>query len=128
MADAIWNRLEAFAREELGRPIFGGQLKLTPDSRLEGDLRLTGLDAVEFIDKWAETFGIDAQGFPYNRYFGPDTFDVVRSVLGLFSKRHRDPARVPLTLGMLADAMRRGRWDTAEIEAGALRGGQTWKR
>ncbi len=121
MADEIWNRLEAFAREELGRPILGGPLKLTPDSRLEQDLRLTGLDAVQFIDKWAETFSVQAQGFPYDRYFGPDNVDVIRSVLGVFSKRFRDPELVPLTLGMLAEAMRRGRWDTVEIEASARR-------
>lgn len=104
MADAIWDQLEAFAREDLGRPIFGGSLKLTPDSRLEEDLRLTGLDAVEFIDKWAETFGVAAQGFPYNRYFGPESLDVIKSVLGLFSKKYRDPELVPLTLGLLQDA------------------------
>ncbi|KVG35641.1 acyl carrier protein [Burkholderia ubonensis] len=119
MADATWDQLEAFAREELGKPIFGGPLKLTPDTRIEEDLRLTGLDAVEFIDKWAETFGVEAQGFPYNRYFGPESLDVIQSVLGLFSKKHRDPELVPLTLGMLAEAMRRGRWNTAEIEAWA---------
>ncbi|KVG84552.1 acyl carrier protein [Burkholderia ubonensis] len=119
MADATWDQLEAFAREELGKPIFGGPLKLTPDSRIEEDLRLTGLDAVEFIDKWAETFGVEAKGFPYNRYFGPESLDVIKSVLGLFSKKHRDPELVPLTLGMLAEAMRRGRWNTAEIEAWA---------
>jgi hypothetical protein len=84
---------------------------------LEEDLRITGLDAVEFIDKWAETFGVEAQGFPYDRYFGPDSLDVIRSILGVFSKRFRDPELVPLTLGMLAEAMRRGRWDTAAIEA-----------
>lgn len=114
-----WDQLEAFAREALGRPLFGGALTLTPDSQLEEDLRLTGVDAVEFIDGWAETFGVAAQGFPYNRYFDPDSWDVVGSVLGVFSKRHRAPPRVPLTLGMLAEAMRRGRWDTAEIEAAA---------
>jgi hypothetical protein len=121
MTDAIWEQLEAFAREELGRPIFGGALKLTLDSRLEEDLRLTGLDAVEFIDKWAETFRVEAQGFPYNRYFGPDSLDVIKSILGMFSRRLREPELVPLTLGMLAEAMRRGRWDTAEIEATANR-------
>lgn len=122
MTDSAWTQLEAFARAELGRPLFGGQLKLTPESRIEEDLRLTGVDAVEFIDKWAETFDVQAQGFPYNRYFGPDSLDVIRSVLGLFSRRFRDPQLVPLTLGMLAEAMRRGRWDTAEIEAAANSG------
>jgi hypothetical protein len=72
MRDETWERLEAFAREERGRPLFGGRLNLRPTSRLEEDLGLTGLDAVEFIDKWAETFNVQAQGFPYSRYFGPE--------------------------------------------------------
>jgi hypothetical protein len=117
MSDQIWEALEAFAREELGRPIFG-RLELRPDSRIEEDLRLTGVDAVEFIDAWAEKFNIAApNGFPYSRYFGPDSLDVIRAVAGLFSKKFRDAPRVPITLGMLAEAMRRGKWDTEEIEA-----------
>ncbi|HVW49839.1 MAG TPA: DUF1493 family protein [Trinickia sp.] len=119
MKDATWDRLEAFAREELGRPLFGGRLNLQPTSRLEDDLGLTGLDAVEFIDKWSETFDVQAQGFPYRRYFSPEGQQLLSSFLGLFSKRFRRPALLPLTLGMLAEAMRRGRWDTAEIEATA---------
>lgn len=122
MNDATWERLEVFAREELGRPLFGGRLNLQPTSRLEEDLGLTGLDAVEFIDKWADTFNVQAQGFPYRRYFGPEGQQLLSSFLGLFAKRFRRPALVPLTLGMLAEAMRRGKWDTAEIEATAKSG------
>ena len=122
MKDATWDHLEVFAREELGRPLFGGRLNLQPTSRLEDDLGLTGLDAVEFIDKWAETFNVQAQGFPYWRYFSPEGQQLISSFLGLFSKRFRRPALLPLTLGMLAEAMRRGKWDTAEIEATANSG------
>lgn len=117
MKDPTWDRLEVFAREELGRPLFGGKLSLQPTSRLEEDLGLTGLDAVEFIDKWAETFNVQAQEFPYRRYFRPDGQHLLSSFLGLFSKRFRRPELVPLTLGMLADAMRRGKWNTVDIEA-----------
>lgn len=122
MNDATWERLEAFAREELGRPMFGGRLNLQPTSRLEEDLGLTGLDAVEFIDKWAETFNVQAQNFPYRRYFGPEGQQLLSSFLGLFMKRFRPPTLLPLTLGMLAEAMRRGKWDTSEIEATAPSG------
>ncbi|WP_321885166.1 DUF1493 family protein [Paraburkholderia bannensis] len=117
MADPIWQALEAFAREEPGRPLFG-RLELKPESRIEEDLRLTGMDAIEFIDNWAEKFNIDApDGFPYDRYFGPESLDVIRAVAGIFSKKFRDAPLVPITLGMLAEAMRRGKWNTAEIEA-----------
>ncbi|OXJ13146.1 DUF1493 family protein [Burkholderia sp. AU6039] len=119
MKDDTWERLEAFTREELGRPLLGGRLNLQPESRLEQDLGVTGLDGVEFIDRWAETFGVDAQGFPYRRYFGPEGQELLSSLIGLFVKRLRHPERRPLTLGMLAEATRRGKWDTDAIEAAA---------
>ena len=78
---------------------------------------LTGLDAVEFIDNWAKTFDIKVQDFPYRRYFRPEGQELLSSFLGLFSKHFRRPPLVPLTLAMLAEATRRGRWDTNEIEA-----------
>ncbi|WCM24579.1 DUF1493 family protein [Paraburkholderia bryophila] len=117
MTDKTWTQLEAFTREQLGRPIFGGPLQLTPASRLEEDLGVTGLDGVEFIDKWAETFDVNAYGFPYARYFGPESLNLIESILGLFPRRFRGPELMPLSMAMLAEAMRRGAWDTTEIEA-----------
>jgi len=93
-------------------------------SRLEEDLGVTGVDAVEFIDKWAETFGVHAAEFPYNRYFGPEGQGMVTTFLALFSERYRKPPRVPLTLGMLEEAMRLGQWDTEAIERFAREGGR----
>jgi hypothetical protein len=119
MKDDTWVLIEAFAREEFGKPLFGGQLTLTPATRLEADIRIAGIDAIEFIDKWATTFDIAATEFPYNRYFGSESFDLLGSLAGLFSERFRPRPVVPLTLGMLAEATRRGRWDTEEIEAWA---------
>ncbi|WP_186036265.1 DUF1493 family protein [Burkholderia gladioli] len=116
MKDEIWERLEAFTREELGRPLFGGRLDLRPESRLEQDLGVTGSDAVEFIDSWAEAFKVDAHGFPYRRYFRPEGQELLSSFLGLFVKPFRRPEPQPLTLGMLAEAIRRGKWDTEAIE------------
>ena len=116
MPTDTWEKLALFAREELGRPLFGGRFRIEPSSRLEDDLGVTGLDAVEFIDKWAETFGVHAAEFPYDRYFGPEGQDMVTTLLALFSERYRKPPRVPLTLAMLEEAMRLGRWDTEAIE------------
>ncbi len=78
---------------------------------------MTGIDAIEFIDKWAETFGVNAAEFPYDRYFGPEGQEMVTTFLALFSERYRKRPRVPLTLGMLEEAMRIGRWDTDAIES-----------
>jgi hypothetical protein len=119
MTDDTWTRLETFARAELGRPLFGGRLELKPETRLEQDLGLTGTDAVEFIDNWAQTFKIEVESFPYSRYFGPEGQELLSSLLGLFSKGARRPPRISLTLGMLANAMRAGRWHTETVETAA---------
>ncbi|RQZ14511.1 DUF1493 family protein [Burkholderia sp. Bp9031] len=119
MSADMWEKLAAFTHEALGRPLFGGKLWIKPSSRLEEDLRVTGIDAIEFIDKWAETFGVHAADFPYDRYFGPEGQEMVATFLGLFSERYRKPPRVALTLGMLEEAMRIGRWDTDAIECAA---------
>ncbi|MBR8080172.1 MULTISPECIES: DUF1493 family protein [Burkholderia cepacia complex] len=124
MPTDMWEKLASFTRKELGRPLFGGQLRIEPLSRLEEDLGVTGVDAVEFIDKWAETFGVHAAEFPYNRYFGPEGQGMVTTFLALFSERYRKPPRVPLTLGMLEEAMRLGQWDTEAIERFAREGGR----
>ncbi|KXU86544.1 acyl carrier protein [Paraburkholderia monticola] len=123
MSDDTWVKFEAFAREELGRPLFGGRLELKPETRLEQDLGVTGQDGAEFIENWAKEFHVDVGGFPFRRYFSPEGQALLSSFLGLFSKRLRRVPLVPLTLGMLLEATRRGRWDTAEIEAAA--GGHT---
>ncbi|HDR9502177.1 TPA: DUF1493 family protein [Burkholderia cepacia] len=114
-----WEKPAAFTREELGRPLFGGELKIAPSSRLEEDLYVTGIDAIEFIDKWAETLGVPAGDFPCGRYFGPEEQDRVTTFLAMFSERYRKPPRVSLTLGMLEEAMRLGRWDSNAIEPAA---------
>ena len=119
MPTDTWEKLAAFTREELGRPLFGGELKIAPSSRLEEDLYVTGIDAIEFIDKWAETFGVQAGDFPCGRYFGPEEQDRVTTFLAMFSERYRKPPRVSLTLGMLEEAMRLGRWDSNAIEPAA---------
>ncbi|CAD6559694.1 DUF1493 family protein [Paraburkholderia metrosideri] len=121
MDDDTWERLEAFTREELGRPIFGGPIKLTPVSRLEKDLGVTGLDGIEFIDKWSDQFNVQINDFPYRRYFSAEGQLLFSSLIGLFSKRRRKPELMPLTLGMLADAMRLGKWDTEQLESASGR-------
>lgn len=57
-----------------------------------------------------------AEGFPYDRYFGPEGQELLSALLALFSRRFRKPPRVPLTLGMLEEAMRLGRWEAEAIE------------
>jgi hypothetical protein len=122
MSDDVWRRLEAFVDVEWGRPrrLLGGRHELGPSTSLERDLGLTGIDAYDFIDEWAERFGVDVDTFPYGRYIGQEGVDPLTPLLGLVWKRFRRPPLVPLTLGMLAEAVHLGRWDTDLIEQATL--------
>ncbi|WP_322092834.1 DUF1493 family protein [Paraburkholderia bannensis] len=126
MDDALWKALTDYTREEIGRPLFGKELTLEPTTEVIDDLRIDGDDAVEFIDKLFLKFDVKGD-FPYARYFSGEGTALVPLMLvpalvgALFravTKRPRtpDPDDHPLTLGMLHEAMRKGRWDTDEVE------------
>jgi len=124
--DRRWEALVAFAREEI--PWAGKPGPLAASTRVLHDLRIDGDDAVEFIEKFFDTFNVaNVENFPVHRYFGPEgtaavpllvipalVSAVCRSVLG--RRPAPDADSHPLTLGMLLEAMRAGRWDTEVIE------------
>lgn len=128
MDDALWTELVSFTREEIGRPWFGKEQQLTPATRLFDDLRIDGVDAIEFVDRLFEKFDIKGD-FPYARYVGPENatnfiFTVpflsgmlFRTLFGRKPAPDLNPEYHPLTLGMLYEAARAGWWDTEAIEA-----------
>lgn len=131
MDDSLWKQLTEFTRQEVGgRPLFGKEPMLTPATELFEDLHIDGDDAIEFLEKWFDTFNVAGiENFPVNRYFGGEGMPLGTAILilpilllklfcALF--RIRPPSDVkhqPLTLGMLYEAARVGRWDTEAIEA-----------
>ncbi|MFT4064614.1 hypothetical protein [Paraburkholderia sp.] len=50
----LWKQLKAFTYAEIGRSLFGKELSLTPLTRVEENLRVSGMDAIEFVDKLFE--------------------------------------------------------------------------
>ncbi|BCF89536.1 DUF1493 family protein [Paraburkholderia sp. PGU16] len=123
MDDPLWKELTAFTREEVGGTrLFGKEPTLTPSTRILDDLRIDGVDAIEFVDKLFEKFAVEGD-FPYARYIGPESpanilCAIPALICGLFNRnRPPHPDEHPLTLGMLYEAMRAGRWDTKEVEA-----------
>ncbi|MDR3429232.1 DUF1493 family protein [Silvimonas sp.] len=114
METDIWETLVAFTRNEIGRPLFGKEIALSRETRIEDDLRITGQDAIDFIDHWFEACSIQVvgpQGFPYARYFGPEGTAFAAPILGIFFKHLRSEPLAPLTLGRLEQAAIRGFWD-----------------
>lgn len=133
MDNPLWVQLTAFTRHEIGgKPLFGKEPVLTPATRLLDDLRVDGDDAVEFLEKWFETFQVAGmENFPINRYFGSEGTPAGAALLvvpflartlwrALFRPKppsEANPKHPSLTLGMLYEAARVGRWDTEAIEA-----------
>jgi hypothetical protein len=125
-SDRQWEALIAFTRREI--PWAGKREPLAASTRILHDLRIDGDDAVEFMEKFFATFNVaNVENFPVHRYFGPEGTAAVplgiipalvaslcRYVFRRPSATHTDDH--PLTLGMLLEAMRVGRWNTEDIE------------
>ncbi|OXJ30981.1 MULTISPECIES: DUF1493 family protein [Burkholderia] len=115
MADT-WKRLEAFITGDVGGiPV--RRIELSRDTDLYHDLDMEP-DAIDaLIKRWGGTFGVDLSAFDIHYYYpsaklGMGSFlaAVVKSPFSL-DAREKLGGR-SLTLGMLKEAMERGRWES----------------
>lgn len=83
--------------------------RVPPSARLEQDLGITGDDLVEALDAVFGTFHIDAGDFLYRDYVSAEG-------LGLLGPASNLPRPKPLTVAMLAQAIRDGRWSSSELD------------
>jgi len=112
--DAVWNEVESFVRGKAGIP---PRRIVTPATRIEDDLNLTGDEAARFMGSFFEHFGVDAGDYDFNRYFVTEGSGLLLFLSTALSRKRRDGLRrLPLTVGMLAEAARRRRWQSRELE------------
>lgn len=82
---------------------------LTRETTLRKDLSLGGDDAAEFIENYGKRFKVDLNKFIFDNYFPPEGDFILRKIIGvLFSKK--DPDYIPITLGDLEEAAKKGKW------------------
>ncbi|MBY8608027.1 MAG: DUF1493 family protein [Burkholderia sp.] len=114
MADT-WKRLEAFIATDIEKlPV--DRIALSRDTDLYHDLDLEPNDIDRIVRQWAETFGVDLSAFDIHHYYpsaklgiGSFLATVVKSP---FSTEARETlGGRSLTLGMMEEAMERGRWE-----------------
>ncbi|MEQ4530078.1 MAG: DUF1493 family protein [Mixta sp.] len=67
---------------------------LKEETDLNADFKMAPEDAAELLESYAEKFAIDPQTINFGKFFPPD-----------MDKKH-----VPLTIGMLIESARAGRW------------------
>ena len=76
------------------------------------DLGCDGADAQHLMEALEEQFGIDFVDYDAYRYFQPEGFDMH---LKRRAKGRGD--KIPLTIGMLYQAIKAQRWDTQALES-----------
>ncbi len=107
--DHTMRLLMQLLHEELGLP---ERKTISLTTSINFDLGCDGADARHLMEALEEQFGIDFVDYDAYRYFQPEGFDV-------FLKRRAKGRgdKVPLTVGMLYQAIKVQRWDTQELES-----------
>ncbi|WP_028217642.1 DUF1493 family protein [Paraburkholderia oxyphila] len=113
MVDA-WTELEEFIRKEAGEPLIG-KLDLTRDVDLYHDLDMNPPHIDRLLKQWAEQFNIDMTSFDLHDYYPSEKLGIgsflAAVVKSPFSARTREMlGGHALTLGMMEEAMKKGRW------------------
>jgi hypothetical protein len=110
-----WESLQEFMTSAWGRPILGSPA-LTRDIDLYHDLDMQPDRIEKLMADWARKFNVDATQFDINDYYPSKNLRMSQFLTALikapFSAAARDAlATQSLTLGMLEEAMQRGRWE-----------------
>lgn len=86
----------------------GIQFSINKGNNLQGDLKIWGDDAFEFIEAFSKEFNVDLSQFEFDKYFKAEGDWVLPSIVG-FLLGNRKQAYVPITLGDLEQAVIRGK-------------------
>jgi hypothetical protein len=84
--------------------------RLRADTRLEEDLGMTGLDAAEFLEAFAETFEVDLTGIEFHKHFGPECGGPILFCPRELREEMKDRVKDPMTVGHLVEVAAAKRW------------------
>lgn len=106
--DHAMHLLMQLLHEEIGLP---ERKTISLSTSINFDLGCDGADARHLMEALEEHFGVDFVDYDAYRYFQPEGFDV------LLKRRAKGRGeKVPLTIGMLYQAVKSQRWDTQSLE------------
>jgi acyl carrier protein len=106
--DQVMHLLMQLLHEELGLP---ERKTINLTTSINFDLGCNGADARHLMESLEQQFGIDLDDYDAYRYFQPEGFDV-----HLKRKAKGRGDKIPLTIGMLYQAIKMQRWDTQQLE------------
>ena len=107
------NEVIAFIKEEFAYCV-PRKKPLTAETTIEGDLRIMGGDAGEFMEAFFRRFPISSKGFEFYPYFHPEGYRIpffTEFVYKLIHGKAMPPLpSYDLTIGDLARSIRAGKW------------------
>lgn len=103
--NTFWEMVQSFVSSFWGVKVD----RLKKETRLEGDLGITGDDAIEFFDAFHEEFKVDLKDLDLRKYFGGEGFGLINLSWLLGQKQVK---RLPyeITLGDLEKVLEIGKW------------------
>ena len=81
---------------------------LTRETTLQGDLKIWGDDAFEFIEAFGREFNVDLTKFEFGKYFKAEGDWILTSIFGFILGKKKQ-TYVPITLGDLEKAAIEGK-------------------
>ena len=108
MDDEIFDKIKLFVIERRGTY----KKVLTKNSQLESDLKITGDDALEFIEEFGKKFNVNVSKIELSEYFAREGSFLLYVFLFLGKKMNRKT----ITLGDLERAVLLGKLDESVIE------------
>lgn len=91
---------------EILRGIIGRDKKIDRSTLIYDDLRISGDDAIELIERIHREFGTSFKSFRFPDYFPYESESLLYGVFLLFAQSRKKP----LTVGHLLDVVDRGEW------------------
>lgn len=105
---AAMQQLLQLLHEEIGLP---EHKTIRLETAINLDLGCDGAEAKQFMETLEQDFAVDLNDYDAYRYFQPPVFDV------FLKRRAKGRAdKIPLTIGMLYQAIKTQRWDTQTLE------------
>ena len=121
MTDEILERLKVFIYDQgLGYtfpfPFLFKRKLISRDTKLEGDLKITGDDSDEFLIAFGKEFNVEIKDFRIGDYFGDEGDPILPAVIRPLLGKEKRKTKA-LTVGHLEKAIQAGRLDEEVINS-----------
>jgi len=101
--------------ESLIKEFAGNDISIGEHTSIQYDLGIEGDDAGDLMEEYSRRFSVNLDGFIFEKYFDYEGgFNPVVYLSSLLKREKNKTRKVSLTVAMLVDGCKRGRWNDSE--------------